>query len=52
MSLDEFCRIVQSNWSDYWVLRGERFVRYPVSMFDRYLDEIEDGDGSVKPLGG
>ena len=47
MSLDEFCRIVQSNWSDYWVLRGERFIRYPISMFDRYLDEIEDGDGNV-----
>ena len=47
MSLEAFTAIVQSQWSDYWVLRGERFIRYPIVMFDRYLEEIEYGDGNV-----
>jgi FkbM family methyltransferase len=47
MSLEEFSDIVKSRWSDYWVLRGKRFVRYPTTLFDRYLDEIEDSDGNV-----
>ncbi len=45
MSLDAFTDIVTSIWSDYWVLRGERFIRYPISMFDRYLDEIGEDNG-------
>jgi len=47
MSLEEFADIVKSKWSDYWVLRGERFIRYPIAMFDRYLDEIAASDGNV-----
>jgi FkbM family methyltransferase len=49
MKLDEFTNIISSNWTDFWVLRGDRFIRYPVSVFDRYLDELgtEDGYGNV-----
>ena len=44
MTLEEFTRIVSSIWTDYWVLRGDRFIRYPISVFDRYLDELGTGD--------
>lgn len=47
MSLEAFTDIVKSKWSDYWVLRGERFIRYPIAMFDRYLEEIAFEDGNV-----
>ncbi len=49
MKLDEFTNIVSSIWTDFWVLRGDRFIRYPVSVFDCYLDELgtEDGYGNV-----
>jgi len=47
MSLDEFCGIVKTYWDSYWVLRNGRFVRYPVSVFDCYLDEVNEGDGNV-----
>ena len=45
MKLEEFIDIVSAIWSDYWVLRGERFIRYPISMFDRYIDELGVGHG-------
>lgn len=44
MTLEEFTEIVSSIWTHYWVLRGERFIRYPISMFDRYLDEVGTND--------
>ncbi len=45
MSLEEFSEIVVSIWKSYWVLRGDRFIRYPVSTFSCYLDEL-GSDGS------
>ncbi len=43
MSLDQFSALVQTIWSDYWIERSGRFIRYPISVFDRYLDEINFG---------
>jgi len=40
MELEEFCRIVESIWTDYWIERRERFIRYPITVFGRYLDEL------------
>ena len=40
MTLEEFHGIVSSLWSDYWVFRRQRFTRYPISVFDRYMEEI------------
>jgi FkbM family methyltransferase len=40
MNLEQFATLVQSIWSDYWVERRGRFIRYPIAVFDRYLDEI------------
>lgn len=46
MSLDEFAAVVGGIWSDYWVERKKRFVRYPIGVFDRLLDEIDVDGGS------
>jgi FkbM family methyltransferase len=40
MSLGEFESVVSGIWTDYWLERRERFVRYPMSVFGRYLDEL------------
>jgi FkbM family methyltransferase len=40
MSLEEFASIVRGIWSDYWIERRERLIRYPISVFDRYLEEL------------
>jgi FkbM family methyltransferase len=40
MELEEFTRIVQSIWTDYWIERRERLIRYPTTMFMHYLDEL------------
>lgn len=40
MSLDRFASVVSGIWSDYWIERRERFIRYPISVFDRYLEEL------------
>ena len=40
MSLEELCQIVAAIWTDYWILRESRYIRYPISMFDRYIDEL------------
>ncbi len=40
MSLEEFAATVRSIWTDYWVERRGKFVRYPISVFDRYLEEL------------
>ncbi len=43
MSLETFASIVTGIWTDYWII--DRFVRYPITVFDRYLDELgPDGD--------
>ena len=44
MTLDQFTNIVSGIWSDYWIERRGRFVRYPISVFDRYLDELGNGN--------
>jgi FkbM family methyltransferase len=40
MSLEQFESTVSSIWSDYWIYRRERFIRYPMSVFGRFLDEL------------
>lgn len=40
MSLEQFASIVTGIWSDYWIERRERFIRYPISVFGRYLEEL------------
>ena len=44
MSLEEFVNLVSSIWSDYWVERRGTYIRYPITVFDRYLDEIGSSD--------
>ncbi len=45
MSPEEFCRIVQETWSAYWVKRRGKFVKYPTSVFNSYIEELGfDGD--------
>lgn len=39
-SLESFAETIGSFWSDYWIERRGRFVRYPVGVFDRYLEEL------------
>ena len=40
MPLEDFVKIVSSIWTDYWVDRRDRFTRYPITVFDRYLEEL------------
>ncbi len=40
MSLEHFASTVSSIWSDYWIERRNRFTRYPIAVFDRYLEEL------------
>lgn len=40
MALEEFVDIVGSIWSDYWIERRQRFTRYPITVFDCYLEEL------------
>jgi FkbM family methyltransferase len=40
VSLQDYIKTVSSIWTDYWVERRGRFTRYPVSVLDRYLDEL------------
>jgi hypothetical protein len=44
MSLGDFAGTVAGVWTDYWIERRDRFIRYPVTVFDRYLEEL-GGDG-------
>jgi FkbM family methyltransferase len=45
MTLEDYTRIVSSIWTHYWVERRGRFIRYPVALFNYYLDELGvDGD--------
>lgn len=43
MSQDQFCEIVQSSWSHYWVMRRGRFARYSTKMLDMFFDELGYG---------
>jgi len=40
IGLQTFIKTVSSIWTDYWVERRGRFTRYPMSVLDRYLDEL------------
>jgi len=40
MSLEEYANTASSIWTDYWIERRNRFTRYPITVFDRYLEEI------------
>ncbi|NVN91139.1 MAG: FkbM family methyltransferase [Desulfuromonadales bacterium] len=40
MSLEDFVTTVSTIWTDYWIDRGGRFTRYPITVFDRYLEEL------------
>jgi FkbM family methyltransferase len=40
VSLQDFIKTVSSIWTDYWVERRGRFTRYPISVLDRYIDEL------------
>ena len=40
MSLEDFIDTVRALWSDYWIDRRGRWVRYPLTVFARYLDEL------------
>jgi FkbM family methyltransferase len=40
MPLETYAEIVAGIWTDYWVERRNRFTRYPITVFDRYLEEL------------
>jgi FkbM family methyltransferase len=40
IALEDYIRTVSGIWTDYWIERRGRFTRYPVGVFDRYLDEV------------
>lgn len=40
MPLEDFVSTVSAIWTDYWIERRNRFTRYPITVFDRYLDEL------------
>jgi FkbM family methyltransferase len=40
MSLDQFASVVTEIWSEYWIERRNRFICYPIAVFERYLDEL------------
>jgi FkbM family methyltransferase len=43
MAQEEFCSIVASIWSNYWVWRRGKFVRYPLNTLDILFDEVGYG---------
>lgn len=48
MTQDDFSGIVARSWSNYWVLRNGRFIRYPIDVLYAYFDELgEHGSGNV-----
>jgi len=45
MSHEEFRKIVANIWSHYWVLRDDKFVKFPVTGLMNLFDEVgHDGD--------
>jgi len=40
MPLEDFVNIVSDIWTDYWIERRNRFMQYPITVFDRYLGEL------------
>ena len=41
MSKDQFCRIVEGLWSEYWLWTGGEFVRHPISDMASIFDALE-----------
>jgi FkbM family methyltransferase len=44
VSQDQFCRLAQQYWSDYWMLRRDKLVRYPTAVLASLFDELGDED--------
>ena len=40
MSLSEFCEVISARWSHFYLERRGRFIKYPLSIFPSYLDEL------------
>ena len=40
MSMEQYASVVGSIWSEYWIERRNRYIRYPMAVFNCYLDEI------------
>lgn len=40
MSVEQFCEIARSIWSNYWVLRDESFVSYSIDNLSNFFSEI------------
>ena len=40
MLCEDYCNIVASRWSHFWVKRKKRYFKYPISFFETYFDEI------------
>ncbi len=40
MTQEQFCNIAKSIWSDYWVWRRSKFVRYPIDTLYILFDEL------------
>ena len=40
MPLEDFANIVSAIWTDYWVERRNRLTRYPITDFERYLEQL------------
>ncbi len=45
MTLEQFCEVTSSYWSEFWVLRRSRFVKYEIRLLIHFLYELGcDGD--------
>lgn len=40
MTQEQFCEIATSIWTNYWVWRRGKFVRYPIHTLDIFFDEL------------
>lgn len=40
MPLEDYAKIVSAIWTDYWIMTKDRFTRYPITVFDRYLEQL------------
>lgn len=44
MEVAEFCEIIKSNWSTFWVRRRRGYIQYPIDYFDYFFQELDYGD--------
>jgi FkbM family methyltransferase len=47
MSEEEYCNIAKSFWSNYWVMRRGRFIKYPIETLPILFDELGNGRGQT-----